>query len=39
MAKDFLMSSGVSESPADSPKVGEPAWRIALFFPEQGGWS
>jgi Uma2 family endonuclease len=33
------MSSGVSESPADSPKAGEPAWRIALFFPEQGGWS
>ena len=33
------MSSGVSESPADSPKAGEPAWRIALFYPEQGGWS
>ena len=33
------MSSGVSESPADSPNAGEPAWRIALFFPEQGGWS
>lgn len=33
------MSRGVSELPADSPKAGEPAWRIALFFPEQGGWS
>ena len=33
------MSSGVSESPADSPKAGEPAWRIALFYPQQGGWS
>jgi Uma2 family endonuclease len=33
------MSSGVSESPVDFPKAGEPAWRIALFYPEQGGWS
>jgi Uma2 family endonuclease len=33
------MSSGVSESPTDSPKAGEPAWRIALFYPEQGSWS
>jgi Uma2 family endonuclease len=33
------MSSGVSQSPADSPRAGEPAWRIALFFPEQGSWS
>ena len=33
------MSSGVSQSPADSPNAGEPAWRIALFYPQQGGWS
>ena len=33
------MSSGVFESPIDFPKAGEPAWRIALFYPEQGGWS
>ena len=33
------MSSRVFESPVDFPKAGEPAWRIALFYPEQGGWS
>jgi hypothetical protein len=33
------MSSGVFESPVDFPKAGEPAWRIALFYPEQGGWT
>ncbi|HQX48696.1 MAG TPA: Uma2 family endonuclease [Planctomycetaceae bacterium] len=22
-----------------TPKAGEPAWRIALFYPEQGGWT
>ena len=33
------MSRGVFDSPVDFPKAGEPAWRIALFYPEQGGWS
>lgn len=33
------MPRSVSESPADFPKAGEPAWRIALFYPEQGGWA
>jgi Uma2 family endonuclease len=33
------MSRGVSESPIDFPKAGEPAWRIALFYPQQGGWT
>ena len=33
------MSSGIFESPVDFPKAGEPAWRIALFYPEQGGWT
>ena len=33
------MSNGVFESPVDFPKAGEPAWRIALFYPQQGGWS
>jgi len=33
------MSNGVAESPVEFPKAGEPAWRIALFFPQQGGWT
>ena len=33
------MSRGVFDSPVDFQKPGEPAWRIALFYPEQGGWS
>ena len=32
------MSRSVFESPVDFLKAGEPAWRIALFYPEQGGW-
>ena len=33
------MSRSVFDSPVDFPKAGEPAWRIALFYPEQGGWT
>jgi Uma2 family endonuclease len=33
------MSGSIAESPIDFPKAGEPAWRIALFFPQQGGWT
>ena len=33
------MSKGFAESLVDLPKAGEPAWRIALFYPEQGGWT
>ena len=33
------MFKGVAESPVDFPKAGEPAWRIALFYPAQGGWT
>ena len=33
------MSKSVAESPVDFPKAGEPAWRIALFYPEQGEWT
>lgn len=25
--------------PFDSLKAGEPAWRVALFYPQQGGWT
>jgi len=33
------MSKVVAESAVDVPEAGEPVWRIALFFPEQGGWT
>ena len=33
------MSINSVESSTDSQKAGEPAWRIALFYPEQGGWT
>lgn len=33
------MSTNSVELPSNSAKAGEPAWRIALFYPEQGGWT
>jgi len=28
-----------SLSPSSNSQDGQPAWRVALFFPEQGGWT
>ena len=33
------MSTNSVKLPIDSVNAGEPAWRIALFYPEQGGWT
>ena len=38
-SKDACMSDAKSEFSPDSPRPGDPVWRLALCYPRQGSWT